>query len=392
MSDTIPLLDLKREHAAIAAELESAWGKALRAMQLLGGQEVRHFEHEIAAYTGVAHARAVSSGSDALLLGMAALGIGPGDRVVLAANGFIAALEAVHHLGATPVLVDVEPDSFAPDAAAIAAALPAKAVVVVHLYGAAFALGAIRAACDRHGAHLIEDGSHSHGAVRGARRVGSFGAVGCFSAGVVKNLAAYGDAGYATTDDTRVATAIGLLQRHGQAGKNQHVRYGYNCRLDELQAAVLRIKLRHLDARNQRRRAIAAYYAQRFAGLDLRVPHEDADEIAVYHQYVIRCATRDRLQAFLAERAIETGIHYPVPLHRQEAWTRAYGSAAPLPNAERLAAEILSLPVFPDLSDAEVERVADSVASFFGGKAQRAIPTVTGGAQRTTDSHSMPDA
>jgi len=181
----------------------------------------------------------------------------------------------------------------------------------------------------------------------------------------VKNLGAYGDAGFITTADADVVTRIRLLQTHGQEKKNTHVLYGFNSRLDELQAAVLRVKLRHLDARNQRRHAIAAYYRQRFRGLDVRVPLEQADEVHVYHQFVIRTTQRARLQAHLTREGIETGVHYPVPLHRQPAWLRHYGESPALPRAERLAQEILSLPVFPDLTDTEVERVADAVTGFF---------------------------
>jgi dTDP-4-amino-4,6-dideoxygalactose transaminase len=352
-------------------------------MHLLNGPQAAAFEREIAAYMGVAHARGTSSGTDALILALAALEIGPGDRVILAANAFIAALEAVYHVGATPVLVDVEADGFGGDLEAIARALPAKAVIAVHLYGAPLALGRLSALCAGAGAHLIEDASHAHGARRGGRFAGTVGSIGCFSAGVVKNLGAYGDAGFVLTSDAGLAEEIGLLQRHGQRGKNQHVRYGWNNRLDELQAAVLRIKLRYLEARNQRRRDIAAFYSERLAPLGVRPPHVDADEVPVYHQYVVRTERRDELQAHLKSRGVETGIHYPVPLHRQPAWTRTYAEAGAFPRAERLAGEVLSLPVFPDLTDAEVERVVEGMASFFepASRPQRAAA----GAARTRE-------
>jgi len=372
MTSTIPMLDLAREHAHIAAEVQQAWAATMREMHLLNGPQAAAFEREIAAYLGVAHARGASSGTDALILGLAALDIGRGDRVVLPANAFIAALEAVHHIGATPVLCDVEADGFGPDCDAVAAALPARAVLVVHLYGCALALDELRTRCNASGAALIEDCSHAHGARRGGRFTGTFGTVGCFSAGVVKNLGAYGDAGFVTTGDAAVAEQIGLLQRHGQRGKNQHVRYGWNFRLDELQAAVLRIKLRSLEARNQRRRDIATFYSDRLAPLGVRPPRVEADEVPVYHQYVVRTERRDELQAHLKSCGVETGIHYPVPLHRQPAWARAFGDGGHFPRAERLAAEILSLPVFPDLTDAEVERVVAGVESFFGNAARPA--------------------
>lgn len=380
MSSIIPMLDLVREHALIADELRQAWAETLGAMHLLKGPQAASFEREIAAYLGVAHARGTSSGTDALILAMAALEIGPGDRVILPANAFVAALEAVHHVGATPVLVDVEADGFAPDLDAVARAMPAAAVLVVHLYGAALELSALAADCERANVHLIEDGSHAHGARRGGRCVGSVGTVGCFSAGVVKNLGAYGDAGFVTTGDAALADEIGLLQRHGQRGKNDHMRYGWNFRLDELQAVVLRIKLRYLEARNQRRRDIAAFYSARLAPLGLRPPRVDPDEVPAYHQYVVRTDQRDALRAHLKSHGVETGIHYPVALHRQAAWARAYAAGGSFPRAERLAGEVLSLPVFPDLSDAEVETVVAAVESFFRAAAQPRRRVAAGGA------------
>jgi len=366
---TIPLLDLKREYAVIAEELRQAWAGALGAMQLLRGENVAAFEREIAAYVGTPYACGMASGTDALTLGLLSLGIGTGAEVVVHANAFVAAVEAVQHADAQPVLVDVEADGFGPDPDAVAAAITprTRAVIAVHLYGAPLQIDRLVSLTARHKLALIEDGSHAHGASRNDAKVGSLGRIGCFSAGVVKNLGAYGDAGFVTTADAGVAQRIRLLQAHGQEKKNHHVLYGFNSRLDELQAAVLRVKLRHLEARNQRRRKIAAYYRQRFESLDVQVPVEQRDEVHVYHQFVIRTAARTRLAAHLCGDGIETGIHYPVPLHRQPAWLQRYGESPALPRAERLAQEILSLPVFPDLADAEVERVADAVRGFFGG-------------------------
>jgi dTDP-4-amino-4,6-dideoxygalactose transaminase len=363
----IPLLDLTREYAAIQEELQATWSATLTTMHLLKGENVAAFEREIADYIGGRFAVGVASGTDALLLGVLSLGIGAGDEVILHANAFAAAVEAVHYAGAQPILVDVEADGLGPDPDEVAQAISprTKALIVVHLYGSPLRLDPIHALASRHGLALIEDGSHAHGAARGGRKVGTFGRIGCFSAGVVKNLAAYGDAGFVTTADADVVARLRLLQTHGQEKKNHHVLYGFNSRLDELQAAVLRVKLRYLDARNHRRRAIAAYYRERFAPLDLRVPHEAVDEVHVYHQYVVRTAQRDRLQGHLKAAGIETGVHYPVPLHRQPAWLRRYGESPRLRRAEQLAQEILSLPIFPDLTDGEVERVADAVTAFF---------------------------
>ena len=211
---------------------------------------------------------------------------------------------------------------------------------------------------------MIEDCSHAHGATLDGRRVGAFGLAGAFSLGVVKNLAAYGDAGLVSTDDTGVAERVKLLGTHGQVRKNEHELYGANSRLDELHAAMLRIKLKHLDARNRRRAAIAAYYSERLGQLVIP-PFADPTRTHVYHQYVVRTPARDALRTHLAAHNIESGVHYPVPIHRQPAWLRAYGETPPLPRAEQAAREMLSLPVHADLTDEEVEHVADGVVQFF---------------------------
>lgn len=365
LTETIPLLDLRREYSEIAEDLHRAWEQVLSRMILVDGPEVTAFEREIAAYTGASYACGVGCGTDALALGLAACGVGPGDRVVLAANAFAADVEAIRCAGGIPVLVDIEADSLQPSLDELEAAMPVRAVLLVHLHGRAFDAAAVREICDRHGALLVEDGSHSHGARRHDRHAGTMGRAGCFSAGIVKNLNAYGDAGFVITDDRAVDTRIRLLQRHGQERKNEHVIYGRNSRLDELHAATLRIKLRRLDARNERRRRIAAFYDEQFAPLDVMVLRADPGETPVYHQYVLRTEARDALARHLRESGIATGVHYPVPLHRQPAWRETYGEHRPLPEAERAARTMLSIPVFPELSDVEVEHIARSVRAFF---------------------------
>jgi dTDP-4-amino-4,6-dideoxygalactose transaminase len=367
MSVKVPLLDLKREYAELREELEREWGKVLSTMHLLKGANVAAFEREIAQYTGTRHAVGVASGTDALCLTLRALGISHGHEVLLHANAFVAALEAIHHAGARPVLVDVATEHLGPDLDELEQHRTprTRAVIAVHLYGLPLPMEELVSWCQEHGILLVEDCSHAHGAGWFGRKVGSFGQAGCFSAGVVKNLGAYGDAGFVTTDLDSLASRVRLLQAHGQARKNQHELYGFNSRLDELQATVLRVKLRYLDKRNERRRRIAAYYRERFAGLPLQVPREPEGAIGVYHQFVLRTAQRDGLQAHLHESGVETGIHYPVPLHLQPAWQSSYGTRLQFPRAETLAREILSIPVFPDLTDAEVEHVAESVRRFF---------------------------
>ncbi|MCX8072044.1 MAG: DegT/DnrJ/EryC1/StrS family aminotransferase [Candidatus Binatia bacterium] len=363
----VPLLDLKREYESIRSELAAEWERVLQRMHLLKGENVSAFEEEIARFVGTTHAIGVASGTDALLLTVRALGIGPGDEVILHANAFVAALEAVHHNGATPVLVDAAGDDFGPDVEQVAQAITprTKAVIAVHLYGFPLRLEPLVALCRQRRLFLIEDCSHAHGARWRGRHVGSFGLAGCFSAGVVKNLGAYGDAGFLTTDDSALAAKVRLLQAHGQARKNEHQLYGFNSRLDELQAAVLRVKLRYLEQRNARRRAIASFYRDQFRDLPLIVPAEPEEGVSVYHQFVVQTAQRDELQRHLKAAGVDTGVHYPVPLHRQPAWEACYFGNYNFPRAETYAAELLSIPVFPDLSDPEVEHVATAVRKFF---------------------------
>ncbi len=343
----IPLMDLRREYHASRDELLAACERVLGRMQLIGGEEVRAFEAEMAAYLGVRHVRGVASGTDALWLAVAAAGVGPGDEVLVQANAFVAAVEAVQRAGARPVPVDIRLEDLGPDPEDLAARLSphTRGLLVVHLYGLPVDLPPLLAFARERRLAVIEDCSHAHGATLDGRHVD-------------------GDAGIVATDDGEVAERVRLLGNHGQAKKNEHAVYGANSRLDELQAAMLRVKLRMLDARNRRRVEIASYYTERLHQLVV-TPPEVPSRTAVYHQYVVRTPRRDALRAYLAERDIETGIHYPVPIHRQPAWLRTFGEGPALPRAERAARQILSLPVHPDLTDEEVERVADAVSSFF---------------------------
>jgi len=363
----VALLDLTREYDLHRGELLAACERVLRRAHFLGGEEVKGFEAEMASYLGVRHVRGVASGTDALLLAVLAAGIGPGDEVLIQANAFVAAVEAIHHAGATPVPVDISLDDLGPDPAALAARVGprTRAILVVHLHGFPVDLVPVLAVAREHRLTLLEDCSHAHGATLDGRCVGSFGAAGAFSLGVVKNLAAYGDAGMVSTDDDGIAERVRLLGTHGQVRKSEHTFYGTNSRLDELHAAMLRVKLKTLDERNRRRTEIAAYYDERLDGL-LTTPPRDVRRRHAFHQYVVRTPEREALRAHLAAHEIETGIHYPVPIHRQPAWLRTYGEGPALPRAEQVAREMLSLPVYAELSDAEVERVADAAASFFG--------------------------
>ena len=364
--ERIALLDLTREYGAHRRELLAACERVFERMHLLGGEEVRGFETEMAAYLGVRHVRGVASGTDALVLALLAAGLGPDDEVLVQANTFMAAVEAVHRTGARPVATDIRLTDLGPDVDDMAARVTprTRAIVVVHLHGLPVELGPVLELARSRNLAVIEDCSHAHGATLDGRKVGSFGLAGAFSLGVVKNLAAYGDAGLVSTDDAGIAERVKLLGTHGQVRKNEHEFYGTNSRLDELQAAMLRVKLRLLDARNRRRAEIAAYYGGRLRPFAVTPPTDPA-RVHVYHQYVVRTPERDALRTHLAARDIETGVHYPVPIHRQPAWLTTYGESPALPRAEQAAREMLSLPVHADLTDAEVERVADAVVKFF---------------------------
>jgi len=362
----IPLMDLTREFRAQRRELMAACERVFAGMHLLGGDEVRAFEREMAAYLQVGFVRGVASGTDALALAVRASGLRPGDEVLIQANAFVAAVEALHHAGVVPVPVDVRDEDLGPDPDALAAAVGprTRGILVVHLYGLPVLMDPIVALANERGLVLLEDCSHAHGARLQGRPVGSFGRAGAFSLGVVKNLAAYGDAGIVATSDAALAERVRLLGTHGQVKKNDHAFYGTNSRLDELQAAMLRVKLRTLDQRNARRAAVARYYDERL-GPWVRTPPADPARTHVYHQYVIRTPARDALRAHLADRGIDAGIHYPVPIHRQPAWRATYGESPAMPRAEEAARQILSLPVHADLADDEVEAVADAVVRFF---------------------------
>ena len=365
----IPLLDLRRELQVIGPEIQAQWNHLLSHPQFVNGEQVRAFEVEMARFLGVSNVVGVSSGTEALILGLAACGIGERDEVILPANAFVAAVEALWWVKAHPVLVDIQPRDFGPDPEQIRRRLTphTKALLVVHLYGTPVDLDPLLDICRTAGIHLIEDCSHAHGASYKQRRVGSFGSVGCFSAGVVKNLGALGEAGFVATSDANVVRRLKLLREHGQEGKNNHQCYGTNGRLDELQAAVLRLRLPSLDARNARRQAIARRYNEAFASLDLLLPWQNSHQLGVYHQYVIRTPYRDALRAALYTYEIETGIHYPTPLHLQPAWQTHYGQTLSLLHSERIAQEVLSLPIFPDLSDEEVQTIITQVQMFFDG-------------------------
>jgi dTDP-4-amino-4,6-dideoxygalactose transaminase len=363
----IPAFDLSRQYAAIRPELDAAIGGVLSKGSFILGENVQAFEREFAAYVGVDHAVGVGSGTEALHLALLALGIGAGDEVITVPHTAVATVAAIELAGARPVLVDIEPRTMTMDPALVEAKITVRtrAILPVHLYGHPAALDPLLAIARRRGLHLIEDCAQAHGAEYQGRRVGALGHVGCFSFYPTKNLGAYGDGGAVVTNDGQIARRLRSLREYGWEERYvSAIGGGMNTRLDEMQAAILRVKLCHLDEWTQARRALAAAYAHALAGADVTIPVETADARHVYHLYVIRARQRDALRQYLKDNGVGTGIHYPVPVHLQPGYARLGSGLGTFPESERAAADILSLPMFPELTAAEAETVALHVGRF----------------------------
>jgi dTDP-4-amino-4,6-dideoxygalactose transaminase len=362
----IPLLDLAAQHAAVQDEMDAAIARVLAHGKFVSGPEVAEFERAFAAFCRSKHAVGVSSGTDALTVGLWAAGIGRGDEVITTAMTFIATVESILALGATPVLVDPDPDTALLTADAVEAAITERtaAIVPVHLYGQTVDLDAFRGLADRHRLLLAEDAAQAHGAEWNGRRAGSVGDVAAFSFFPGKNLGAIGDAGGLTIQDDGLARRARLLRDNGREDKYRHSEVGTNARLDTLQAAVLHVKLARLEEWNAARRRHAAAYDAAFAEIDGVSPLAVADEAThVYHQYVVRVPDRDRVADGLRERGIGAGVHYPIALHQQPAIAERFADGA-FPNAERLADEVLSLPVFPELTEDGRERIVGALGEL----------------------------
>jgi len=354
---TIPMVDGAAQYRRLQQEIDAAVGAVLASGRYVNGPNVAAFEQEAARYCGLGHGIAVASGTDALHLALRVLGIGPGDEVITTPFTFIATAEAIAYTGATPVFADVEPVGLNLDPQQVAAAVGprTRAVVAVHLFGQTCDLAALGALCRDHRLALVEDCAQSFGAEFQGRKAGAHGAFGCFSFYPSKNLGGMGDGGLIVTDREDHAEALRSYRNHGADGAYSHRIIGFNSRLDELQAAILRIKLRHLDAFNAARRRVAGLYREGLGGLDLHLPREAPGRTHVYHQFTIRSRHRDRIRAALEAEGIASAVYYPIPLHRQEA-LRAF-AREPLPVAEAAAAEVLSLPIYPELGDDDVARI-----------------------------------
>ncbi len=361
----IPILDLTRQYRFLKRELDEAIADVLASGQYINGPNVVAFETEMARYIGTEHAVALNSGTDALHLALRALDIGPGDEVITTPFTFVATTEAIGMVGATPVFVDIDPLTYNLDPAEIAAAISprTRAILPVHLYGLPAAMDEIMVIAGRHHLAVVEDCAQAIGARIDHRRVGSIGTIGAFSFFPSKNLGAYGDGGMVTTSDAGLAMRIRALRSHGGQVKYHHDELGVNSRLDEIQAAILRVKLPYLDEWITGRRANAACYNVALDALEsVDTPYEPANTQHVYHQYTVRVhADRDHIAARLRDRGIQTMVYYPIPLHLQKVHGELGYGFGDFPQAERAASEVLSLPMYPELDDDDRQNVVDAL-------------------------------
>jgi len=360
---TIPQTDPKANYLAHKAEIDAAISRVLDSGWYILGQEVAAFEEEFAAYIGARHAIGVASGTDALYLALQACGIGPGDQVITVSHTAVATVAAIELCGATPVLVDIDLDTYTINPEQVEAAITkrTRAVIPVHLYGHPADMPAILDIARRYGLYVIEDCAQSHGAAWNGRKTGAWGHLAAFSFYPTKNLGALGDGGMVVTDDADLAERVRLLRQYGWRRRYISELPGGNSRLDELQAVILRVKLRHLDRENARRREIARAYTRRLADTDLTLPACRPGAEHVYHQYVVCTPQRDALQAHLRDQGIGTLVHYPQAVHQQPAYAGRLPTNGKLPHSEEAAAQALSLPMYPELSDDQVETVAETV-------------------------------
>lgn len=362
----IPFVDLKAQYLSIKEEIDHAIAGVLDSCHFILGEEVESFEREFASYCQAEHALGVNSGTSALHLALLAAGIQPGDEVITVSFTFVATAAAIRYTGARPVFVDVTPDSHTMDPAQVERAITSrtKAIIPVHLYGQCADMDPILDIARRHGLMVIEDAAQAHGAEYKGRRAGSLGDLACFSFYPGKNLGAFGEGGAVTTNDSEYAEKIRVLRDHGQSRKYHHDALGYNYRLEAVQGAVLRVKLRHLDDWNQARRKHAFKYRSLLTHTGARLLEEKDYGKPVYHIFPVFTAERDELQNRLTSRNVSTGIHYPIPVHLQKAFSDSGHRAGSLPNSERASKETLSLPMFAELSDDAISMIADLIRQF----------------------------
>ncbi|MEI6704997.1 MAG: DegT/DnrJ/EryC1/StrS family aminotransferase [Deltaproteobacteria bacterium] len=364
----IPMVDLKTQYHHLKSEIDAAVLAAIESTQFILGPNVTAFEQETAVYLGAKHAVSCASGTDALLLAVLAAGIGPGDEVITTPFTFIATAEAICYAGATPVFVDIDPKTFNINPALIEAAITnrTKAIIPVHLFGQPADMAPIKAICLKYRLQLIEDCAQSFGAAaEGAAMTGTLGPLGCFSFFPSKNLGCYGDGGLVTCATDELAEQIRVLRNHGSRVRYHHHLIGYNSRLDDIQAAILRVKLKRIDEFNSGRRRVAHLYSELLCDI-VTVPYEDGKGVHVYHQYTVLTDRRDVIMAKLSEKQISSAVYYPIPLHKQDVFAEAYAGVS-LPVAEEVASRCLSLPVYPEMPEESVRLVAQTIREALVG-------------------------
>ena len=361
----IPLVDLRSQSRELKADILAAIASVIDSAGFILGEEVARFEEEFATYCGARHCIGVANGSEALHLALRGYGIGEGDEVITAGNSFAATAFAIAHAGATPVLVDIDPVDYNldPNCLELAITPRTRAIMPVHLYGQPARMDEIREIAARHGLRVIEDACQAHGAEYRGSRTGTLGDAGCFSFYPGKNLGAFGDGGAIVTNDDQLAETVRSLRNYGQRVKNQHEHLGYNSRLDSIQAAVLRVKLRRLEAWTENRRDVAAAYRELLQGTSCVLPQENKGVRHVYHLFVIQHSDRDLLVEYLHEHEVFCGIHYPHPLHRAEPLLGTRTVPDDLPVCSAIASRIVSLPMYPEMTAAMVQRVCELIVN-----------------------------
>ncbi|MCX8080331.1 MAG: DegT/DnrJ/EryC1/StrS family aminotransferase [Bacteroidia bacterium] len=362
----IPCLDLKRQHAQIKNEIFSEFEKVYTNTAFSGGTFVEEFEHLFASYLGAKHVICVNNGTSALQLAVMTLGIGPGDEVIVPANTFIATAWGVTHAGATPVFVDCLPDTWQIDPRDVKRKITSrtKAVIGVHLYGQPFEIDEVIEICNKHNLYLIEDAAQAHGAEYKGKKVGTFGNLACFSFYPGKNLGACGEGGAVVTNDEKFAKKIQQLRNHGSLTRYYHDIIGFNMRMGGLEAASLKIKLKYLDSWNEKRRKIAQRYFDEIKNLLIKMQKQPAQLKSVFHLFVVMCEKKEKFIEHLTQNNIQPAFHYPVPCHLQKAYSHLGYKSGSCPNAEKLSAECISLPMYPELEESEINHVISVINQF----------------------------
>ncbi|GEN34177.1 glutamine--scyllo-inositol aminotransferase [Aneurinibacillus danicus] len=366
----IPLLDLKQQYFDLREMLHQSIEEVMSSGSYVMGQKVQLFERAFAEYVGTKYAVALASGTDALVLTLDSLGIGPGDEVITTPFTFFSTSEAISRVGATPVFVDIDPETFNINPSLIEKRITkkTKAIIPVHLFGMPADMDEVGAIADQYELYIIEDACQAIGSAYKDKKIGSMGIAGCFSFFPTKNLGGYGDGGMMVTDDETIANKIRLLRVHGSVLKYHHSLIGYNSRLDELQAAMLTVKLAYIDEWNKQRRKKAEVYTEAFKDLPLKLPGVKSDYYSVYHLYVVGTEHRDELTAFLREHGIATGIYYPVPLHLQKVYHHLCYTTGSLPESEKAAITTMAIPLYPELTEEDQDYVISVIRHFFQSK------------------------